>query len=95
MDRIRHCCGADPDTTFYFDADSHPDPDPTPSFKQIGMSEIFLAFIHNNSSLHRFIFLVSVIIGFVILGVTVFGQNILKFFSFSLHLIEMDPNPAK
>jgi hypothetical protein len=33
-DADRHRFDADPDTTFYFDADYHPDP--TPSFTNVG-----------------------------------------------------------
>jgi hypothetical protein len=81
--------GLDPTTVSNCRAD--PDPDPTPSFKMLDKSEFFFTFLHNNASLHRFIF------GHchrVCHHIQCFGQN-----SLSLRLVEMnadpDPDPAK
>ncbi len=51
----RHRFDADPDPTFYFDAD--PVPDPSSIYTQVRKSEIVFDF----SSQHCFIFLISII----------------------------------
>jgi hypothetical protein len=38
-----------------------PDPDPTLSFTHAGKTSNFLAFLHNNASLHYFFFVLSVL----------------------------------
>ncbi len=56
----RHRFDADPDPTFYFDAD--------PDFPYAGKFHFF-PFFHSSASLHCFVFLVSVI------GVVIFNTH--------------------
>ncbi len=71
MDRHRFDAGPDPDPTFYFDADTHPGPDATPSFTFVAKSE-FLFFTHSSTSLHCFMMMTFIFL-VIVIGVIIFN----------------------
>ncbi len=69
----RHRFDVDPDPTLYFDSDPDSDsyPDPTSSYTvhKLDNQKFWSTFINNISSLHRYIFLISVISGRPVISV--------------------------
>ncbi len=77
MDRRR--CDADPDTTFHFDADSHPDPDYSKFYACWNILNLFIFFAAIPGYTFFYLSCQCHSIGVILSGMTVFWTKYFKF----------------